>query len=165
MPSHERVLSVLRYDPLTGIFTWIAAPSSNKPHLVGTPAGRVLDTGYTDIKIDGCKIGAPRLAWFYMTGEWPEAEIDHRDVNPANNRWDNLRPATRRQNGANRRLFKNNTSGWKGVSWAKTNRKWFASIRAGGKTKGLGHYDCGAAAHFAYLIAADKAYGEYARGG
>jgi hypothetical protein len=165
LPSHDRILSVLSYDPLTGFFTWIAAPSPNKPHLVGQRAGRILDTGYTDIKIDRCMIGAARLAWFYMTGEWPDEEMDHEDVNPANNKWDNIRPATRKQNGANRQLFKNNTSGWKGVSWAAASGKWFSAIKVDRKTKNLGYYDCGAAAHFAYLVAADKAFGEFAKGG
>src|ERR1700726_3642325 len=56
-----------------------------------------------------------QLAWFYMTGRWGRATIDHRDGNPANNRWKNLRVATPSQNNANRRRPRNNTSGFKGV--------------------------------------------------
>ena len=160
MPSHERVLSVLRYDPLTGIFTWIAAPSSNKPHLVGTPAGRVLDTGYTDIKIDGCKIGAPRLAWFYMTGEWPKDEVDHKDLNKSNNAWDNLRESTHTQNMQNRPAW--GSVPLKGVRLHECG-KYEAKIVISKKQHIIGYFSTPEAAHDAYCVASNENFDEFAR--
>lgn len=78
------------------------------------------------------------------------------------NRWCNLREATRTQNNANSKCRKTNKSGLKGVS-ASGKNKWAARIQLHGKQRKIGDFDCPAAAHFAYLIEADKAFGAYAR--
>lgn len=160
----ERLKAVLLYDPETGVWTWIAKPSPKATVKVGSVAGAVQINSIT-IELDGVRYRANRLAWFYMTGGWPDPECDHRDTDWKNNKWANLRLATRQQNGANRRISKNNTSGWKGVSWNAKQECWVAGIQVLGKSTYLGSYDCGPAAHFAYLVAADKAFGEFARGG
>jgi hypothetical protein len=48
------------------------------------------------------QIVAHRVAWFLMTGAWPEGVIDHVDGDRANNRWANLRDVTTKMNNANR---------------------------------------------------------------
>ena len=58
---------------------------------------------------------AHRLARLYQTGWWPPAHIDHVNLDKADNRWSNLRAATRSLNGANRFRQANNSSGFKGV--------------------------------------------------
>ena len=60
------------------------------------------DHGYTVIRFRGKLYLAHRLAWFYMTGEWPREQIDHKDGVRLNNKWDNLREATPGQNNMNR---------------------------------------------------------------
>lgn len=51
-----------------------------------------------------------------MTGQWPKHQIDHRNGNRADNRWENLREATNGQNRQNARVNKNSWTGVKGVS-------------------------------------------------
>src|SRR5512142_195792 len=80
LPSWERVKEVFHYDPDTGIFTYKAGYWEKR---TGTRAGSVNPTGHPAvprraIAIDRRAISAARLAWFYMTGEWPEHEIDHK---------------------------------------------------------------------------------------
>jgi hypothetical protein len=76
-------------------------------------------TGYTKINIDGTSYLAHRLAWLYMTGKFPEHEIDFKNNNQSDLRWDNLREATRQQNKMNSKLSKNSTTGIKGLSLDK----------------------------------------------
>jgi|SRR6266853_3238110 len=68
-------------------------------------------------------------------------EWDHIDRDPLNNLEINLRKVTHEVNLRNRGLFKNNTSGHKGVYWNKLSKKWRASFSINGKNKQLGAYD------------------------
>jgi len=99
-----------------------------------------------------------------MTGEWPKGEIDHIDLDRANNKWENLREATHSENSANRRVRSDNILGLKGVAFDKTRGEYRAYIGVNGKRIHLGYSDCPAAAHMAYVVAANKAFGEFARG-
>ena len=98
-----------------------------------------------------------------MMGTWGRPMIDHRDGNPANNRWSNLRLATHSQNNANRRRPRHNTSGFKGVSFDRRVGKWKATICKEGHTMCLGWFDTPQAAHKAYVKAARMLFGELAR--
>jgi len=77
---------------------------------------------------------AHRLAWLYMTGKWPEKDIDHINHNPTDNRWENLRPINDKENSKNKKLQPNNKSGFNGVHFQeynrndKTYRYWIAQI-------------------------------------
>lgn len=88
---------ILRYDPLTGIFTWKVDRGGQK---VGDVAGCVNGRGYVLIKIDGVKYTAGRLAYLYMQGEpvEPHIEIDHHNQIKSDNRWENLSPVTHAEN-------------------------------------------------------------------
>lgn len=92
-------------------------------------------------------------------------EVDHIFGLTLDNRRSELRLATRTQNARNIGLRSNNTSGFKGVSWNKTNRKWSAHIRKDGKSKYLGSFDTPEAAHAAWWKEAQKAFGEFANSG
>ena len=156
-PTQERLKKLLHYDPETGVFTWkVKRPGRS----VGDVAGSVGTKGHRRIYLDNVQYKAHHLAWLYMTGEWPEDQVDHKDVDPDNNRWENLRAATNQQNCCNR--VHPNPSGLKGVSWKRRNRKWVAQIGVDGKRIHLGLFDSAEAAHAAYCAAAERLHGEFA---
>jgi hypothetical protein len=161
MITHERLKEVMHYDPETGTMTWIK-PTARRVH-IGDTAGCPCTSGHLQVKIDGRFYMVHRLAWLYMTGEWPPKDIDHEDLDNTNNRWKNLRRATESQNRANSKKLSTNTSGLKGVVWHKRDRIFEAKLGFGGKYLYLGRFDCPAAASFAYQIEADKRWGEFAR--
>ena len=169
----EYVRSILHYDPETGVFTWRDRPREHfktikscrtwNTRYAGTVAGGMASSGYLQIKINAASYRAHRLAVFVMTDEWPKDMVDHIDMDKANNRWENIREATRSQNMANTVARKHSKSGIKGVCWHKQHRKWVAQL---GGEHGRGFIclsDCPAAASFAYQIEADKHHGEFAR--
>lgn len=67
--------------------------------------------------------------------------VDHKDGNRLNNTRSNLRLATPSQNGMNKRIRSNNTSGRVGVHWSKDNEKWCSMISINGKHINLGYSD------------------------
>lgn len=113
LPTIERLREVFRYDPETGDLIWISMVSRRAP--IGTKAGSPNSYGYLTVGLDGVRnLAVHRVIWFMVTGEWPP-RIDHRDLDRVNNRWENLRLATRSQNAANTAKPATNTSGIKGV--------------------------------------------------
>jgi hypothetical protein len=134
MINQTELKELLHYDPATGIFTWLVVTNKNQVK-VGSIAGTLRPDGYSYIRIKGRGYRAHRLAWLYAKGQWPEADIDHRNhIRDAN--WiDNLRDVTRMQNLCNKST---NTSGVPGVAWHKLGKKWCAEIRVIGKKKHLG---------------------------
>jgi hypothetical protein len=159
----ERLRELLCYDPETGEWGWLKQPRSNrgKP---GSKAGSLnKHLGYVYIGIDGRSYQSSRLAFLYMTGEWPTLDVDHRDGNPGNDSWANLRPASRSQNIGNSRLHRGSSSGFKGVTWHKQRRKWKAQIKLHGRNIHLGHFDTPEAAYEEYCRKARELFGEYAR--
>lgn len=95
MLTAERLRELLDYDPETGAFRW---KMSNNNIKIGTIAGTSNCDGYVQISIFRKFYLAHRLAWLYMNSEWPPHEIDHRNSKRNDNRWINLRSATRAQN-------------------------------------------------------------------
>ena len=91
----------LHYDPLTGAWTWMNPLPRSKMRR-GDVAGRITDGGRRQIRISGYFFYSSRLAWLYMTGEWPAEQIDHENRIKDDDRWENLRPATQSQNSYNR---------------------------------------------------------------
>lgn len=115
----------LQYNPNTGAWTWLKCARAG---FVGRPAGSLDAKGYWDIKINGQSYKASRLAFLYMTGEWPTEEMDHIDGTPWNDAWCNLREATRTENVQNRQQRTDNSSGAIGVYWHTANSKWIAQV-------------------------------------
>lgn len=158
-PSLKYLKSVLSYDPQTGVFTWACDKSLSVRK--GRVAGyRRPPQFYVIIGLDGVSYYAHTLAWFYMTGKWPNHVVDHRDRNNANNKWGNLRRASRTQNAQNRRLNADSTTGLKGVS--KQAGKYRAQIQANGKRYSLGMFKTPEAASAAYRRAAKRYHEEFA---
>jgi hypothetical protein len=165
--------SVMEYDPETGIFTWKYRPrqhfaSSNawatwNTRFSGNTVGYISHYGYVVIRIDGRRYQAHRLVWLFVTGKFPLKDMDHRNLSKSDNRFANLREATRSQNVTNTTIRSDNSSGFKGVSYHKISGKWKAQIRAPGKKDHLGYFDLIEDAYAAYCAAAKECFGEFAR--
>lgn len=89
--------------------------------------------------------------------------VDHKNGNGLDNRRANLRPATPSQNMHNQQLRTNNTSGAKGVYWHKVAKKWAARISVNYERVYLGLFDNVEDAVDAYVKAARKHFGNFAR--
>lgn len=147
----ERLRELVFYDADAGLFTWLR--STNNRVKIGDVAGSANGDGYLRIWLDGHRYYAQRLAWFYVTGEWPKDQVDHVDGSRGNNRWANLRQASRAENQQNRAVSKPSLSGILGVSWHVGNRKWRADIQVNGQHKHLGYFATRESAQEAYLKA------------
>ena len=101
-----------------------------------------------------------QIVWAIHRDEWCDL-IDHENRDQLDDRIVNLRAATHSQNHANSNLQKNNTSGYKGVSWYSSRGKWEAYIKVNGKRLRLGYFDDVLAARDAYVAAAKKHFGEF----
>lgn len=159
----EYVRSILDYNQETGVFTWKCRTIDTNKRWEGKIAGSKASNGYWRILIDYKQYLAHRLAWLYMTGGWPTAEVDHISGIKSENRWSNLRAATRIENGCNRRVGLNNTSGFKGVHFHKSEKKWRAVIYHHKKQIELGHFDTPEEAAYFYSYASEYYHGEFRR--
>jgi len=152
--------SILYYDPEDGWFynRVRRGPAGGD---IGEAAGHYDKDGYVIIQIKGKKYKAHRLAYMYMTGEWPEDEIDHKDGVPWNNAWLNLRDATHSDNmcNADRPL---GDSGFRGVKFDPATRTWRARIGYGYQRQYIGAYSTAEEASIAYLASAGTVHGEFA---
>lgn len=162
----DRLREVLDYDPATGVFVWKLTLGSRGGGRA--PAGTIAGTqnngyGYRVITIDGSRYLASRLAWLWMTNKWPTIFIDHINCDRSDNRWVNLREANRHQNQANSRNRRNNTSGFKGVSFDKNLQRFRAYIWINSKKLHLGTFETAQEAHDAYLDEAKRHHGPFAR--
>jgi HNH endonuclease len=150
MLTHDRLLAALHYDPITGALTWKIRTSNRIK--AGDRAGSHRTDGYFGTMIDSNYFLNHRLAWFYVTGQWPSHEIDHRNGIRSDNSWSNLREASRGLNCENqRRARPDNSTGVLGVR--KMRDRFQANIRVEGHSKNLGTYDTPQLAHAAYVRA------------
>lgn len=154
----ERVREFLSYDPETGVFRWRVARGGMR---AGDVAGSTIGAGYVYISIDDHPYLAHQLAWLLMTGEWPQTTVDHRDRDKTNNRWSNLRPATKGQQLMNRTAPKNNTSGVRGVTWDAARQRWKAFISVNHRQIDLGRHRDKEAAIAARAAAEREHFGEF----
>lgn len=91
------------------------------------------------------------------------AKLDHKDLNGLNNKRQNIRVATSRQNAQNRDVRADSFSGIKGVSFEQSSELWRARINSDKKRINLGRFSSLAAAKTAYNNAAKKLHAEFAR--
>lgn len=162
MLTQDRLKELLHYDPDTGVWRWRVSRGRVIP---GEKAGRTDANGYVGIRVERELYYAHRLAWVYMTGEWPLNQIDHINMDRADNRWCNLRAATVSQQRMNRRRQTNNRSGHKGVYWHKAAQKWVAEVNADGKKHYLGLFECPELAALVCSEHTAKYHGAFARTG
>ena len=107
---------------------------------MGAVAGCLSSSGYIAIKLYGKSYQAHRLAWLFVFGGFPLADIDHINRVRTDNNISNLRSVTRAENQKNKSVYKNNKSGVSGVFWYKYLSKWVVKIKAGGKNKHIGYF-------------------------
>lgn len=164
MLSAREVREWLHYDPSTGIFYWRKQP--NQRIKIGTVVGTRATGGYWRIRVLRHSYAAHRLAWLYMHGRWPTKQIDHINLNPADNSFANLREASDTQNKVNR--IYPNSNGFRGVQRTKSGKRFFATVRWRDSRglrarRHLGTFDTPEEAHEAYMRATRKIHGEFVR--
>ncbi len=160
MLTQDQLKKVLHYCPETGVFTWLVSGRGMPGKGVKAGSIRSDKSGkpYCYVRTGYRTYSAHRLAFLYMTGEFPENEVDHKDGNGCNNVWTNLRAVTRLENRKNLRKRPNNTSGTTGVHWYKQRGKWRSMIMSEGRKIHLGYF-CSKEDAIAARKAADVLYG------
>ncbi len=161
MITANRLRELLDYDHETGWFTWVVS----RPHRpAGSRAGTTTDNGYRAVSIDGTRYYEHRLVWLWMAGTFPPEEIDHINRQRHDNRFCNLRCASRCENGANRASDSNNRHGFMGI-WQARNGRYAAGITKNGRKTFLGYFDTAEEAHGAYAQASIELRGSFAPAG
>lgn len=168
----EFLREALHYDSTAGTLTWRARPRHHflrdqdhslwNNRFAGIEAFCGIDgDGYRFGLINRKRYSAHRVIWAIVQGVWPTSEIDHKNGNRDDNRLENLRECSSRQNKANTRLYRSRT-GLKGA-FHKTAGSFQAAIRIDGKKTYLGSFPTAEEAHAAYACAARQYFGEFAR--
>lgn len=163
LPPAEYLHQLFKYEKTTGRLRWKVKRAQMD---IGSIAGARRGKGncYLQVSIDRKLYRVHVVIWKMMTGIEPPHQVDHKDLGKSNNRWRNLRAATKSQNIANTGLSARNTSGYKGVTWSKVSQKWRAQIWKDGKQYFVGSFDDPARASAAYQSKGRELYGEYWRG-
>lgn len=170
IPTPERTVlrSLFDYRAETGQLiwrfrTWLSPRAAGwNTRYAGTVAGTPDKDGYLTIRIDGQAHKASRLVWAWVYGKQPVNEIDHRDLDKANNRIGNLRDATHLENRHNRDGNKLKKLPC-GVSRRCDGKKWVAKIVTEGRYQHLGSFNSVEEASAAYRHAAVVQRGNFAR--
>jgi len=164
MLTQSRVKALLDYDPIKGELRWKSrGVKSWDTRYAGTVAGWKAGR-YFHVSLEGSNYLAHRVIYLWMSGELPE-QVDHKNNNPFDNRWSNLRAADYAGNNKNASKRSDNTSGYKGVSFVKGNNKWRARINVNKRSIFLGLFDSPEDAYAAYVEAAKKHHGKFANFG
>lgn len=139
--SQAELQARLNYDPESGIFVWKNNP--NKPvswnqRYAGRRAGGARPTTRV-IRLDRVDFLEHRLAFLYMVGYMPH-EVDHKNGDPHDNRWDNIREVTHAENMQNQKVYSSSSSGYPGVNWHPAVNAWQARIQINGIRHDLGRF-------------------------
>lgn len=172
IPSQLYLRQCFDYDPMVGVLIWRSRPREHFATERGWKqwnlrfAGAIIATfngqGYisTSFKETGTLL-AHRIIWCWMTGSDPVIFIDHINGDKTDNRWVNLRLATKSQNAVNRKVRIDNRVGFKGVE--KHGKKFRAYTGFRGVRCYHGAFSTAEEAHQAYCQAAQKLFGEFAK--
>ncbi len=151
----EYLRQILHYEPDTGnFFHKITSGQARFGQIAGCP--RKQDGSWV-MSVDGRTYHRNRLAWFYVTGEWPKNEIDHKNGDRSDDRFVNLREATHAQNAVNRGASKNSKTGIKGVYPTAEGR-----FQVQCSKRHVGSYRTIGEARVARIKAETEAHGEFA---
>lgn len=161
---YKKAKDSLNYNHETGEFKWARSVANSVK--IGDKAGSIDKSGYIRIRltINGVKksLASHRISWFIVHGELPNV-IDHINGTRDDNRISNLRSCTNQQNILNQGLQKSNNSGFRGVYFVKSSKKWAAQIKFKGKNFYLGQFKHSNEASKAYEEKAKELHGEFYR--
>lgn len=150
--TQDRLKELYSYDCESGEFTRLKTVGGR--WFVGDVVGVLNSSGYLQIRIDGGRYLAHRLAFLYANGNWPIGEIDHIDGEKRNNRLSNLRDVTHSVNMQNQLVAQGRTkSNRLGAHYQSRSNKWLAQIVLSGKLVHLGSFTTPELAHKAYVNA------------
>jgi len=156
--TQERLREILHYDPDTGQFRWVKKGKSRRETVGCIYERRNGDDVRMKIGIGYNRYPSQQVAWLWMTGEL-RTDIDHKDGNPLNNKWSNLRIATGQQQKQNHKKYKNNKSGYTGVWWSDRREKY--QVKVSNKT--IGYFEDIEVAHETYELTSRNMFGEFKR--
>lgn len=159
--THDDLKKILEYNEITGDFIWIVNMKHNPNK--GKKGGSInRTTGYRYISIYKRRYYESHLAWFYMTGSWPEKEIDHINRIKYDNSWKNLRLADRSQNNCNKTSTRKKYFDLpRGVSWSIKYKKYQSQCKHKNHNYHLGYFDNIDEAKSAYDIFARETQKEF----
>lgn len=160
MISHKELKEILDYDPKSGVFRWKKRISVKSE--IGKIAGYNPEFGYCQIRIFTKLYSSHSLAWLYVTGEWQKGEIDHKNRNPSDNSFSNLRDVSRSENNSNHNRRVDNSTGFRGVSYSQRDKTFHAYINKNGARTNIGYFKTAEEAALAYDSKAIEFYGECA---
>lgn len=143
-----RLREIVSYDLGSGFFTRLVPVGNAK---AGVVIARPSPVGYLRMRVDGKLYTMHRLAWLYVTGDWPPYGVDHVNGVKTDNRFSNLRAADQSQNAQNLSSKTSAKSGYRGSYFDKKSRRWQAKLIVKGKRISLGYYATAIEAHQAYL--------------
>jgi len=126
--AHKEILEHFHYDPDNGVVRILKIRSYH--HSVGDIVGYPYALGYVGIKFRQHKVYMHRFVWFYMTGGWPQHEVDHINGSRDDNRWANLRLATSSENKSNAKARSHRTGYGRGIYYEPRNtyRRWVTKV-------------------------------------
>lgn len=152
LPTPEELRQLLRFDPESGKLFWRERPASmfdfpakaalwNRRYADKEGFKVMLKCGHMCGMMKGKHLLAHRVIWAIVHGRWPDGQIDHINGVPDDNRIENLRDVSHRENSRNVRLTSQNKSGHIGVHWDAFHGKWVARIGIDRVQRRLGRFD------------------------
>lgn len=145
--THDKdIRLMLKYDPDTGIFTWIQRPNGRVEN--GSIAGcKLAKDGYRTIQFNGKMYRSARLAWWFYYGKWPKNVVDHINGDKLDDRICNLRDVSSKANSQNKKCHRAGHL----LGTANDHGKWRSQCTENGKKIIIGYYKTAEEAHAAYL--------------
>ena len=156
----DSVANQFTCNPKTGILRW-AVNKPNSTYKINDKVFSKTSEGYLCVMVDKKLYMAHRICYYIYYNKSPENIIDHINHDITDNRKINIRECTASQNGMNRKIGKNNKSGYKGVIWHKAHNLWMAQITVNKKIYFLGYFKKLENAVNARLDAEKKHFGEF----